>query len=78
MPGIESIIQEIFTEYGIVGIIILCLLWVIRELWRDKKESDNSRLEDIKEHSKELAEVIRESNRALDAAVRAIQGRNNG
>lgn len=72
MDGID--IPSFIEAYGLPGLIILGLGWVVRALWGRLNEMTDARHSDHKEHANQMAEVTK----SLDNAIRFIEGSGRG
>lgn len=61
-------VPNFIEAYGLPGLIILALLWVVRALWVRLNEQVDARFADHKSHAEQMAE----NTKTLDHALRYI------
>ncbi|WP_273280961.1 hypothetical protein [Pseudooceanicola atlanticus] len=69
MPPVDW--SELLEKGGLAFVVIVALAWVVLHLWRRLNVVQDARIADQKEHT---AQII-ETNRLVDAAVRAMEAR---
>lgn len=67
-------IPSFIDTYGLPGLVILVLLWVVRALWSRLNEQIDARFDDHKSHTVQMAD----NTKTLDAALRFIEGQGRG
>lgn len=72
MDGID--IPSFIEAYGLPGLIILGLGWVVRALWHRLNQISDARFADYKSHADQMAEITK----TLDHAIRYIEGNSRG
>lgn len=59
---------------GVSSIVIVFLGWAVRVLWQRNNELNDARVSDQKEHATQIIE----NTRALESAIRFVEGRHEG
>ncbi len=72
MTGID--IPSFIEIYGLPGLMIIALMWVVRALWNRLNEQIDQRMDDYKVHAAQMAE----NTKALDQALKFIEGQKRG
>lgn len=72
MTGID--IPSFLETYGLPGLMILGLMWVVKALWARLNEQIDARFSDHKAHSEQMAA----NTKTLDEAMKFVGGQSRG
>lgn len=71
MPGVDA--TSFVETYGLPGAVIIALVYAVAKLWSAYVASNEGRLQDQREHSRETRELAQASNASLDALTRVLE-----
>lgn len=71
VKGVDT--QSFIETYGLPGVMIIGLVIAVGKLWNAYTASNEGRLKDQREHSRETRELAQASNSSLDALTRMLE-----
>lgn len=71
VPGVDA--SSFIETYGLPGAVIVGLIYALAKVWNAYVASNEGRLQDQREHSRETRELAQASNSSLDALTRVLE-----